>query len=216
MKILLGIDVTLEVQKTLEAAKVIADITAADPPVVTTGGAHGYATGDWVVLDVPSGMYQIDAQLAQITVLSSTTFALDGVEASGNTAYYGSDGEVRRVTAWEPLDNGQDWAIDEADPDRLPVKNMHRSRKQTVLGQEGELTGTLNITSNPEQPAVRLMRQARRTQSRLAQRLTYANGDVVACNAEWAGGRGVRADPEQVSSSRISFTVKGEPVFYFA
>lgn len=64
----------------------ISAITAANPPVVTTG-THGLATGDVVKLTEIVGMTELNGDIYVIEVLSPTTFSLEGVNAENYAAY---------------------------------------------------------------------------------------------------------------------------------
>lgn len=59
--------------------RIVANITAADPAVVTTLVDHGYSTGDIVRLSVPAGcgMTSMNSREARITVLTASTFSLN-------------------------------------------------------------------------------------------------------------------------------------------
>lgn len=75
----------------------ITGITAANPPVVTTDGVHGWASNDKVFIEDAGGMTEVNSlnsadRIYKITVLSTTTFSLqdeDGVDidGSGYTTY---------------------------------------------------------------------------------------------------------------------------------
>jgi hypothetical protein len=58
--------------------------TNANPIVITTAAVHGYATGDRIIIDGVGGNTAANGSWA-ITVLSTTTFSLDG--STGNGAY---------------------------------------------------------------------------------------------------------------------------------
>jgi hypothetical protein len=68
--------------------RVIANITAANPAVVTTTVGHGYAVGQTVKIFVPPtcGMTQINGMTATITVVTAGTFTTD-IDASAFTAF---------------------------------------------------------------------------------------------------------------------------------
>lgn len=88
----------------------ISGISQADPCVVTTGSAHGYATGDIVRLTklgdagaVDYGMDQLNNNRYKIVVLTSTTFSLqDPISGAdiNSTSYdaYSSGGQVNLET----------------------------------------------------------------------------------------------------------------------
>lgn len=68
--------------------KFITGITAANPAVVTTSVAHGYAIGDKVGIYVPTafGMSQINGMTATITAVTVSTFTTD-INAAAFTAF---------------------------------------------------------------------------------------------------------------------------------
>jgi hypothetical protein len=63
----------------IPSSKIIQDITRANPGVVTTTTDHGYLTGIFVRIVLPAdfGMQQVDNQIYKITVLTSSTFAIN-------------------------------------------------------------------------------------------------------------------------------------------
>ncbi len=83
------------------APSVITDITAADPPVVTTSAAHGLITGDEVYITGIVGMIELNNRNFKASYLTPTTFSLQtmdsvGLDASGYTAY-SSDGTAAKI-----------------------------------------------------------------------------------------------------------------------
>ena len=72
--------------------------------VVTTAANHGYVTGDVVLITGTTGMLQIAGMYFQVTVLSPTTFTLNGL----NTVPFGANataGVARKVLypgIWQP------------------------------------------------------------------------------------------------------------------
>lgn len=68
--------------------RVIANITAANPAVVTTLVDHGYTSGQIVRMNVPAtcGMTEMNGLTATVTVLTAGTFSLN-VDASAFTAF---------------------------------------------------------------------------------------------------------------------------------
>jgi hypothetical protein len=69
----------------LQAAQTGTAITAADPAVVTVA-AHGYSVGDTVLLTNTTGMLQIAGYSFTITAVSTNTFTLGYLDASGFAA----------------------------------------------------------------------------------------------------------------------------------
>lgn len=78
----------------------ITGITKASPAVVTTGAAHGWATGDKVYISGVNGMSEVNHDLYTITVASATTFSIERFRDGGSvnsTGFntYTSGGTVR-------------------------------------------------------------------------------------------------------------------------
>lgn len=70
----------------IASAKTISGATQANPCVVTATG-HGYATGDMIQIDSVVGMTQLNGRLYTITKVDDNSFSLDGINATGFTAY---------------------------------------------------------------------------------------------------------------------------------
>lgn len=120
----------------LEGAKAISAIAPADP-VAVTAPAHGFATGDDVILSGMAGMAELEGRRARVTVANADLFTLDGIDGSGYGAYAGG-GSARRV-----YQVAQDYAADE-----LPRLKWAQSldlllllcpgRRPKTLGRHGE------------------------------------------------------------------------------
>lgn len=84
----------------VEAATTITGATQANPCVITDV-AHGYSTGDWVLITSVVGMTQLNGNYYQITKLTANTFSLQDLNGNNinSTAYtaYSSGGSAQRV-----------------------------------------------------------------------------------------------------------------------
>lgn len=81
----------------------ITGITNAAPPVVTTAGAHGYSSGDVVILTNTTGVLQIATIPFEITVLSPTTFSLNNMGAPGSIGTAGFSVKVLFPSVYLPM-----------------------------------------------------------------------------------------------------------------
>jgi hypothetical protein len=68
-----------------QAANTITGITAANPGVVTTSGAHGYSNGDKVYISGVAGMTEVNNRWFTIAGVTATTFEI--VDTSAYAAY---------------------------------------------------------------------------------------------------------------------------------
>lgn len=69
----------------VETAVAFTAITAASPPVVTST-AHGYLTGELVMLRKAPTMTQVNGRIFRVTKLSANTYSLDEEDGTGYTA----------------------------------------------------------------------------------------------------------------------------------
>lgn len=77
----------------------ITAITTANPPQVTTSGAHGFSVGDPVYLTGVNGMTQINNKMYVIdTVPSGSTFTIAGTDATGYSAYTSAGTALKNAT----------------------------------------------------------------------------------------------------------------------
>lgn len=87
-----GVSITTNSLSTTAAVQLkwgtaISGATQANPCVITTATAHGFSTGDNVQIDNVVGMTELNNSVYTVTVLSSTTFSLDGIDSTAYTAY---------------------------------------------------------------------------------------------------------------------------------
>lgn len=71
----------------VQSSTAISSITQSNPCVITTSIEHGFQTGQQVFPVGIGGMTQLNNTQPFITVLTPTTFSLNGVDSTGYTAY---------------------------------------------------------------------------------------------------------------------------------
>lgn len=77
----------LEIANNMNSAKAITGITKANPAVVTTALPHGFVTGNAVCVSGVKGMVEVNGSCVFLTVLTSTTFQLNGIDSTGFTTF---------------------------------------------------------------------------------------------------------------------------------
>jgi hypothetical protein len=70
-----------------DTIKTINDITQASPAVVETSAVHNFITGDVIEISSVGGMVEVVDGPYTITVLTTTTFELDGIDSTLFTAH---------------------------------------------------------------------------------------------------------------------------------
>lgn len=102
----------------IAAGKSITGATQANPCVITIV-AHGYSTGDMVMIAGVVGMTELNSKLYKITVIDADTFSLDGIDSTGYTAYTsggtstkGTFYVAKQATSMKDFDSGNSGATD--------------------------------------------------------------------------------------------------------
>lgn len=88
------------------AKKPVQGINHANPAVVTSAG-HGYANGDYVVVNGVRGMTKVNARSYQISDVTANTFKLIGFDSSIQNAYAGGGSVDRIVEVATPYDESK-------------------------------------------------------------------------------------------------------------
>lgn len=125
------------------ASVAISAITAANPAVVTTSAAHGFATGDYVVVRLVGGMTLMLNKTSRITVTGPTTFSMDDVDASAYTAYT-SGGWVRNRL----LEHGVYVAGSNGNNVRAPIVEDNRVTLAAIDGVKVSYADDTQVTGN--------------------------------------------------------------------
>ena len=131
-------------------SRAISAITAANPPVVTTSVAHGYADGDVIQFDnAVGGMTQIRNAVAVVVVTSSTTFEARGIDASGYSAFT-TGGNV--APAQLKLGNWKTWSGFDGQASDLDATDLDSTAMEYRMGLQdnGQLTLGLQINDTDD------------------------------------------------------------------
>ncbi len=102
-----------------DITKTITGITAADPGVVTTDGAHGFSNGEFIWLHSVLGMTEVNNKLQTIANVTSTTFEIE--DTSAFTAY-SSAGTAEQYI--QPAGDALDWSGDFDVPTRFDTDSL--------------------------------------------------------------------------------------------
>lgn len=112
----------------ISVAKTISANTLANPTVITTSAAHGWATGDYVTITGSNSTPTIDG-VRQITVTDSTHFSV-----AVNVTVAGTAGTATLTTLTLDLSTGCEFAVSlNANITKLTITNIPTSSNITTL-----------------------------------------------------------------------------------
>ena len=172
MATLIGRNTRVEVESTLDAAKVVTAITKANPGVATST-AHGYANGDVVVLKDIVGMTELDGQIVRAANIATNTFELEGID----TTLFGTftSGNAHKISVWTTLGEARSLNAGGISPNKLDSTTLLDSEKQFVLGQSETPEVTVEQLANPLAAAAVKVETAARTAAALGFRVTLSD-----------------------------------------
>jgi len=144
------------------AAKTITGVTAANPAVVTTSGAHGYESGDIILVEAIVGMTELNGRHFTVGATpAATTLELQNEDSTEYTAY-SSAGTTKEAfaTVTNSHATAQNNTISWTRVDNATRYNIYRRMEASPIGFIGETFGvsfldnniTEDTTSKPPQP----------------------------------------------------------------
>jgi hypothetical protein len=209
---LLGIGVTVEVQKTLGSPITLTAITKANPGVATSV-AHGLLDGDVVVLDL-AGMSQIDGQAVRVANKTADTFELEGID----TTLFGTftSGTATEITAWDTFGLSQELNVDEQTPDEIDVTTLLDTEKKIEYGLLSAVKGRIGSLFEATDVALVNLRDASKAKAARAWRITFADSSKAIFNSKVAIGDAFQMAQGQAGKTGVSFTLVGRQMMFYA
>lgn len=208
---LIGINVKIEVEKTLGSALTVSGVTKANPGVATST-SHGLANGDVVVFNVTAGMVELGGQAVRVANVTTNTFELEGLDTTDYSDW--TSGTAQEVTNWETLGNAQSVSMPNPTPEKIDITTLIDKNKQQTFGLPEAPDGSINGLYQPELAGVQEIKAATKANEDRAFRITWAGGQINIFNALVSGGQGFELQQNQAATAPISFTPVKDVMFY--
>lgn len=200
---IIGSNITVEVQQTLDAAKTITAITKANPGVVTST-AHGYNNGDPITMIVTAGMVELDGQAVRAANVAANTFEMEGLDTQAYSIF--TAGTCKKVTAFQTMSSAQNVSMPNPAPARIETTTLVDKTKQYQYGLPEAPEGTISGLFIPAGTAEALIKAATKANTALMFRLTYSDSRKTLFNANVSGGTGFDLQPNAAATAQTSFT----------
>lgn len=185
-----GRGVRIEIAKTYGAAKPVTEVTAAEPPVVTTATAHGLAAKTWGYFSVATGMPTLEGQACRLATASGSTFALEDLDSTAYGDF--SAGQFIPVTEWAVLGSATSYDKSGGEAEDDDVSVLLDNIKQVEAGQLSAEQMSISLrTLTIADEALRIVRKAARNNDYILLRVVLKDGNV----------RGVRGQPGMPNES---------------
>lgn len=208
----LGINVKVEVQKTLAAGDTVTGITKANPAVVTSA-AHGMSNGDVVVLNV-TGMVELNGQACRIANVTIDTFALEGIDSTSFSTF--SAGTAYQVSAWDTLGLAQSLNVGEQTADEIDITTLNAIQRSITYGLLSAVKGSIGALWEATDVALVNLRAATKAKSTRAFRITFADSSKAVFNALVAIGDSFQMEQGGAAKTTCSFTLQGRQIQFYA
>lgn len=205
MKAIIGVNIKVEVQKTLGTPVAIQSM-AEDSSGVTTidATAHGFSNGDVVVFNMIEGADQLDRQACRVANKTTDTFEAENVSISGFEAFV--SGTVTKITAFASLQASQDVSAPNSAPTKIPTTTLADRTEQFEYGLQTAPDGTITCLYNPGGVTEKLIDDATNDHTDMVIRLTYADGRQAVSNTLVSGGAGFTGGVNAAWTSTVAFT----------
>ena len=202
--------VSISMQSVLGAAVDITNITKADPGVVSAA-SHGYANGDYVLLDV-QGMNQVDERVMRVAGQTSGTFDLDGIDTSQFNTF--SSGNSKKVTFGVTIATVTQVSASGGDFDFEDTTTIHETIKTQVPGSPSALTYSFENIWDVSDPGLAAMKLASDTQTPRAFIFSFPNGQKMTFNGYVGASLVPIGSAQGKVTTPTTITAFGSPTYF--
>lgn len=201
----------LRVETARAATVTITNITAANPPVVTTSSSHGYANGAIVYIASVGGMLQVNDRAFVVAAQTSTTFALRGVNGTGFTAY--TSGGTAALLTMTPVAEVTSLTVGGSGSQQLDATNLLSEVVEQVAGLPNLGTLSMEITLNHADTGQAAMRDLAEATVYRAITVTTKTGFVL-CATGNTSNYNAQFGLNDIQRGSFEFTVARRPAWF--
>lgn len=204
-------NVAVSVQSAISATVNLSGITKASPGVCTTGSAHGWTTGDYVLMSV-QGMYQVNYRVFRISAASGSTFTLEGED----TTNYGTftSGTAQKITFGTSLATLTSINASGGDFDFVDTTTIHDNIKTQIPGLPNPSTYSFESFWDPSDAGLVALKSASDQQAQRAVLFSFANSQKFVFNAYVGCSLAPVGSAQDLIKTNVVFTALGGPKAY--
>lgn len=203
--------VAVAMQSALATGISVTSITKANPGVVTTGSAHSYSNGDYVLLTA-QGMNQVNGRVFRITGASGSTFNLEGEDTTNYDTF--TSGSVQKITFGTSIATLTTVNASGGDFDFIDTTTIHDIVKSQIPGQAAPSTYSFDSIWDVADAGLVALKTASDNKSQRCIRFSFANGQKVVFN----GYVGTTLSPTGQAGDKVTtpvtITAFGRPTVY--
>ena len=200
--------------QTFATAVTVTGISNANPAVATTSVAHGYVTGDEILLT--SGYEDATDSVYKITVLTATTFSILGLDTS-NTGFFPAGtgaGTVQKISAFTVIPQILTISGSGGDARFTDVQLLSKRNGIKVPTGFNAISITMSLAHDAAQPAYITMLGISRNLSKVAFKQVVSGGSVTYGYGYLSVSEMPKLNSNQVNAVDAAMTVLGRSVSY--
>lgn len=212
-------NVAVAMQSALATAKIITGITKAAAGVVSSV-AHGFANGDYVLLEV-QGMYQLNARVFRVINKADDSFQLEAQIAGtalDTTAFDAfSSGTAKKITFGTSITTSASINVSGGDFDFIDTTLIHSNQKSQIPGSANPISISMDQLWDISDAGQIAMKAASDLQEQRAFRFTFGIGGPIMTFVGYVGFTGAPVGNAQDKiTSPATITAVGTPTYYTA
>jgi hypothetical protein len=203
----------MQFSQTIASAKTITAITNANPAVATSV-AHGYITGDEILLT--SGWEDATDTVWRITVLTADTFSIQGLDAT-NTSFYPAGtggGTAQKVTGWTAIPQILTISGSGGDARFTDVNLLARRNGIRVPTGFNATSVTISMAHDPALSGYQTMLGISRNLSKVAFKQVISGGAVTYGYGYMSVSEMPQMNNNQVNQVQAALTILGRSISY--
>lgn len=196
------------------AAVNITSITNANPAVVTTSAAHGLVTGDFV--EIVSGWSRLTNKIVRVTMLTSTTFSIDGLDTTLTTIYPAGSGTgtVAKVTGFTQLSQITTVNTSGGEQQFLTYQLLEADAQKQIPTFKTPFQVTMTVADDPTLPGFILAGVANDDRLPRAVKITLPDGSLILYNAYISLNRTPSLTVNELMACQVTLSLLAEPTRY--
>jgi Phage tail tube protein, TTP len=200
--------------QTFAPAVTVTGITNANPAVATTSAAHGYTTGDEILLT--SGYEDATDSVFKVTVLTTTTFSINGLDTS-NVGFFPvgtGAGTAQKITGWTVIPQILTISGSGGDARFTDVQLLSKRNGIKVPTGFNAISVTMSLAHDATQPAYITMLGISRNLSKVAFKQVISGGSTTYGFGYLSVSEFPKLNSNQVNTVDAAMTVLGRSISY--
>jgi len=205
---------TIAIESGSAAAVTVTGITNANPAVVTTSAAHGLTTGDFA--EMVSGWSRLNNKIVKVTMLTSTTFSIDGLDATSTTIYPAGSGggSVAKVTGFTQLSQILQVSTSGGEQQFLTYQFLEADSQKQIPTFKTPVGVSMSVADDPTLPGFILAGVANDDRLPRAVKVTLPDGSLILYNGYISLNRTPSLTVNELMACQVTISLLNEPVRY--